>query len=97
MQKEGNKAPVLSSEQIERFMSMALGKIGAEDMITPREIIRDFLTLLNILRDNPEATFDALLKGMAEAAPEQQSIDAAPMQNNGTAQKKTVTIFDIEI
>ena len=97
VQKEGDKAPVLSSEQIERFMSMALGKIGAEDMITPREIIRDFLTLLNILRDNPEATFDALLKGMAVAAPEQQSIDASPMQNNGTAQKKTVTIFDIEI
>ena len=95
-QKEGERAPVLSTQDIERFMTCALGKIGAEDMITPREIIRDFLTLLNILRDNKEATFDALIRGMRTAAPSQ---DAAPLQENTPAPsaKKNVTIFDIEI
>ena len=87
---------MLSSEQIEHFMSCALGKIGAEDMITPREIIRDFLTLLNILRDNPDASFEKLLKGMATAAPEQHAMNATPEKSDSTA-KKTVTIFDIEI
>ena len=30
-------------------------------MVTPREIIRDYLTMLNILRDNPQATFEGVL------------------------------------
>ena len=95
-QKEGERAPKLSTEEIERFMNTALGKIGAEDMITPREIIRDFLTLLNILRDNPEASFEALLKGMATKAPE-RAPEAREVQTSEAPAKKTVTIFDIEI
>jgi hypothetical protein len=95
-QKEGERAPVLSTEQIEHFMSCALGKIGAEDMITPREIIRDFLTLLNILRDNPEASFEKLLKGMSNVAPEIPMKESVPPKEDAPT-KKTVTIFDIEI
>lgn len=96
VQKEGDRAPVLTAEQIERFMSAALAKVGADDMVTPREIIRDFLTLLNILRDNERASFDDLLKRSATASSvptDAQSVDVAPAQ---TA-KKSVTIFDIEI
>lgn len=97
VQKEGERAPKLSKIEIEEFMSCALGKVGAEDMVTPREIIRDFLTLLNILRDNGDATFSELLKGM-RAAPE----NAAPFETNAVpsteaSKKKTVSIFDIDI
>lgn len=95
-QKEGERSPVLSTEQIEHFMSCALGKIGAEDMITPREIIRDFLTLLNILRDNPEASFEKLLKGMRVVPPEALAPQSTSEKAEAPA-KKTVTIFDIEI
>ena len=95
-QKEGERAPKLSTQDIERFMICALGKIGAEDMITPREIIRDFLTLLNILRDNADATFDALLNGIPTAAPMQNSVPSQESIPEPPA-KKNVTIFDIEI
>ncbi len=96
-QKEGDRTPKLSQTEIEAFMSCALGKVGAEDMVTPREIIRDFLTLLNILRDNPDATFEALIKGMRQSAELPKPDDApAEPRNEGTS-KKTVSIFDIEI
>lgn len=104
VQKEGDRAPKLSQTEIENFMSCALGKIGAEDMVTPREIIRDFLTLLNILRDNPDATFDALVRGMKnEAAQKNMTVNtetasgASSEEQANSSQKKTVTIFDIEI
>ncbi len=107
-QKEGERAPKLSQNELESFMSCALGKVGAEDMVTPREIIRDFLTLLNILRDNPEASFDALLRGMRSADTTKVSSDSLSgfcasepqtdvSKQSGNSNKKTVTIFDIEI
>ena len=108
VQKEGERAPKLAQSDLENFMTCALSKVGAEDMVTPREIIRDFLTLLNILRDNSEATFNALLRGMrtsdaprsvAASAPCEVTSDIkaeAPRTQNGS-QKKNVTIFDIDI
>ena len=108
VQKEGDRAPKLSQSELESFMSCALGKVGAEDMVTPREIIRDFLTLLNILRDNPEATFEVLLRGMKTTDMNKTSLDsatdfgtAAPQNDmpkkTSNENKKTVTIFDIDI
>ena len=87
---------MLTGEQIERFMSAALSKVGADDMVTPREIIRDFLTLLNILRDNEGASFDDLLKN--SSAVRAMSADV-PVTEDAPAksEKKSVTIFDIEI
>lgn len=103
-QKEGERAPKLSPTEIETFMSCALGKVGAEDMVTPREIIRDFLTLLNILRDNPDATFDALIRGMKNeavandvTAPAKTDPSAFSDSQSYDSKKKSVTIFDIEI
>ena len=34
--------------------------MGAEALLTPREIVRDFTGLLNILRQNPSESFDSL-------------------------------------
>jgi hypothetical protein len=48
-------------QHIVRFMEGHLNKPGAEDFLTPREVIRDFLQLMNLQRQNPETTIDALL------------------------------------
>ena len=63
--REGMSTAPLSDAEIEKFMTLALSKAGSEEMITPREIIRDFLTLLNIMKDNPTATLDGLIGGFA--------------------------------
>jgi len=38
---------------IEQFMEEISNKPGAAEFLTPREVIRDFLNILNILRQNP--------------------------------------------
>lgn len=42
-----------SDEEIHKFMEHTLNQPGAKEFLTPREVIRDFLGILNILRQNP--------------------------------------------
>ena len=94
-QREGSDTPPLTDEQIERFVCQALGRAGAEEMITPREIIRDYLTLLNILRDNKGATFEGLMREMSftPAEPEPTAVEA----HTAEPRRGKVSIFDIDI
>ena len=94
MQKENSDKAPLTDEQIEAFVRISTARAGADVLITPREIIRDYLTLLNILRDNPAATFDELVgKGFDnEKNSVKNEADEAPMPS-----AKKISIFDIEI
>jgi hypothetical protein len=51
----------LGQKELVAFMELAFSVPGAEEFITPRELTRDFLGLLNILRDEPETDFYSLL------------------------------------
>ena len=46
-------APPLSHDDLLYFLTVEYNRVGAETHITPREIIRDFIELLNILHQNP--------------------------------------------
>lgn len=96
MQKEGTPIPPLTDSQIETFMRIALSRAGAEEMITPREIIRDFLTLLNILRDNETATFESLIKNISFAYADGGE-EKTERQNSETQTKNKISLFDIDI
>ena len=95
-QREGREVPLLTEEQVLSFVKTALSRAGAHELVTPREIIRDFLTLLNILRDNPEASFDGIVKeltfgqedGAKEEVLEREQTPAPP---------KKISVFDIEL
>ncbi|GHU66018.1 biotin carboxylase [Spirochaetia bacterium] len=52
----------LGERELLAFLELAFSIPGAEEFITPREITRDFLGLLNILRDDTKADFDLLIK-----------------------------------
>ena len=94
-QREGTSEPPVSDEQIERFLGSALMKAGAEELITPREIIRDYLTLLNILRDNPDAGFEDLVQKVSFAT---DSVNTAASVDKTTSNStEKITIFDIDI
>ena len=94
-QREGTPDAPVTDEQIECFLGIALSKAGAEELITPREIIRDYLTLLNILRDNEGARFEDLIDKVSFTAEDQ---DAPKSEKTASAQtNKKVTIFDIDI
>lgn len=44
---------IISDEEIHMFMEELFNKPGAHEFLTPREVIRDFLNILNIIRQNP--------------------------------------------
>lgn len=44
----------ISDKEISAFMEEIFNKPGASEFLTPREVIRDFLNILNIIRQNPE-------------------------------------------
>ena len=90
-QREENATPPLTDEQIAVFMTAALSKAGTEELVTPREIIRDYLTLLNILRDNPDADFSALVRNLTFS----DGQNAEPQPPAG--KKEKISIFDIDI
>lgn len=94
-QREGTAEPPVTDDQIEIFLNGALDKAGAEELITPREIIRDYLTLLNILRDNEGASFDELVAKIT-LTPVAQQIPQ-PRENKTSTSTKKITIFDIDI
>lgn len=54
-------APDLSPEQMAQFLQICLSRAGADSMITPREMLRDYMTVLNILMQNPDATFEQVV------------------------------------
>lgn len=44
----------ISDDDIQNFMEEMFNKPGASEFLTPREVIRDFLNILNIIRQNPD-------------------------------------------
>ena len=52
----------LSEEEILSFMEEMFNKPGASEFLTPGEIVRDYLNILNIIRQNPEIEKSKLFK-----------------------------------
>ena len=58
-------AEFVTDDQLKGFMEETLSRLGAERFSTPREIIRDFIAVLNLVQQNPGTEFDALVHGSA--------------------------------
>jgi hypothetical protein len=56
-----NYAPTLSHDELVYFLTVEYNRVGAETHITPREIIRDFFELINILHQNPQKSVSEIL------------------------------------
>ncbi|MDR2362913.1 MAG: ATP-binding protein [Spirochaetaceae bacterium] len=52
---------LLGETELTAFIKLAFSTPGAAEFITPREIARDFLSLLNILRGDPSLDFNTLV------------------------------------
>lgn len=82
--------PRVTDGDMEEFLRSSLARAGADIMITPREIIRDYMSVLNILLQNPSVSANEIIKGSATATP-------ASAQNNEQEKKSAFTIADIEL
>jgi len=56
-----NYAPMLTHEDLLYFLTVEYNRVGAQTHITPREIIRDFIELANILFQNPDKSVADIL------------------------------------
>ena len=81
-----------------RFLEICLSRAGADSMITPREMLRDYMTVLNILMQNPDATFEevvgsavTLKTAYGEETPTEEVASTPP-----TSPQKSFTIDEIE-
>ena len=52
----------ITTEDLVRFIRIEYGRIGADQNITPREVIRDFIELLDLLYQNPGMAVAELLE-----------------------------------
>ena len=52
----------VTTEDLVSFLKIEYGRIGADQNITPREVIRDFIELLDLLYQNPDMGVGALLE-----------------------------------
>lgn len=98
--------PRISTEEMVAFMQHCTSRAGADTMITPREIIRDYMTVLNILMQNPETDCAAILesgavtlKSMAVSEDTLPSHDTSPTgdsEGKNTHAFGNYTLEDIE-
>ncbi len=88
--------PLVTDSEIEEFVNLARSRAGADEMLTPREIIRDFLSFLNILHDNKNVRFSELLRKAASVVPEDPGY-VTETYERVSKENRTVSLFDIEI
>lgn len=78
--------PRVTEEQQAQFLREAVSRTGADTMMTPREMIRDYMSVLNILLQNPSAGFTDVVRSSAS-----QTAAAAAEET------KEISLDDIEI
>lgn len=62
--------PQLRDDQLIAFMQAAVNRLGADELLTTREVVRDFMDVLHMLHQHQELTFEALMgeREMEQAA-----------------------------
>lgn len=53
---------MLTEDDLAEFLQLELGRVGAQSHITPREVIRDFIEMLDIMMQDSTATVSGLLE-----------------------------------
>ncbi len=88
--------PRITKEQMVRFLQIMLSRAGADSMITPREMLRDYMTVLNILMQNPDADFDSIV-GRTVTNPSEDASHDAPVKEQGSAPRQDMDPEDLEL
>lgn len=71
----------LSEDDLVSFLQIEFGRAGSDSHLTPREVIRDFIELLDIVYQNPDVSISTLLKSedFTYAKPSLQEQEVAPL------------------
>ena len=71
----------LSEDDLISFLQIEFGRVGSDSHLTPREVIRDFIELLDIVYQNPGVSISTLLgsEDFSFAKPALQEQEVAPL------------------
>ena len=71
----------LTEDDLVSFLQIEFGRVGSDSHLTPREVIRDFIELLDIVNQNPDASVSSLLgsRDFSFAKPALQEQEVAPL------------------
>ena len=88
--------PRITEDEMVRFLEISLSRAGADQLITPREMLRDYMTVLNILMQNESVSFENIINKaiMGNDPTEQKSTDKE--SDNGTVKRNEYSTSDIE-
>lgn len=92
----------VTEDDMKSFLLSSVERTGADTMITPREIIRDFVTLLDLLYTNPDRSFADIVGSVSRTAVSASIDSAEPADGNDSGgggeveRRPAVTLDDIE-
>ena len=89
-------APNVTDAQMTQFLQVCLSRAGADSMITPREMLRDYMTVLNILMQNPDATFEEILGSAVTLKRADEEEDETEEKAATSGEKHSYSVEDIE-
>lgn len=71
----------IGTEDLADFIKLEFSRIGADQNITPREVIRDFIELLDLLYQNPSLTMEEMLQSDAFSYTKSEAVSDETEQN----------------
>lgn len=89
----------ITDEEKLSFLRLCLTRAGADSMITPREMLRDYMTVLNILLQNPDARFDTVISGsiaISNGNPSDLSEEKKTPADNAKSTPRKYTFNDLD-
>ncbi|MBE6633682.1 MAG: biotin carboxylase [Ruminococcaceae bacterium] len=92
-----NAEPRITTQQMSQFLQICLSRAGADSMITPREMLRDYMTVLNILMQNPEASFEEVVGSAVTLRTEADDEDEPPKASTAEARSPRASYSPDEI
>lgn len=90
------EARAVSPEEMVAFLTLEGKRAGADIMMTPREVIRDYLNLLNILMQNPSVSFGEIMGTLPGGEEKKPSDTPAAEVAAPPTQPRTINIADID-
>jgi hypothetical protein len=66
------------------FMRIVANRLGADELLTPREVLRDFVSILNFIRQNPGVGFASMIGEGNFTAPSASSAEAEDDESGGS-------------
>lgn len=72
----------LSESDLVQFLQIEFGRVGADTHLTPREVIRDFIELLDIAYQNPSTPVASILSGVGGNGSGDEGEDGGAQQSS---------------